>query len=333
MSVKNRFLLLILSAALLVTPLFSCTDKNQNDKKNAETVLTIGGFDVPYEVYRCAVLTQRNSYESKYGDNVWTGDSAAQMKEELEDDVLAYLKNLYAVLSLGEDYNISKEDPVITEGLEAKRESDIQEYGNEDNFEDALALENMNDSVYRFLTSVSLVSDELYYAMINAGDINTDKEYVKNIIESDEFIRVKQVLISDTNGKSDAENREKAEKVLALAREGKDFDELVSEYSEDLYMFGNTHGYYMIKGVWHKEFENAAFKLEIGEISDIIKTDSGYSIIKRYEKEDDYMEQSFDTLAKSYYDSVFSVTRENRAEGLEIHTTELYESCDILTME
>lgn len=59
------------------------------------------------------------------------------------------------------------------------------------------------------------------------------------------------------------------------------FSELASQYSDcssarnkgDLGLFG--------RGQMQKPFEDAAFSLEVGELSDIVSTDSGYHIILR----------------------------------------------------
>ena len=75
--------------------------------------------------------------------------------------------------------------------------------------------------------------------------------------------------------------REKAEEILKEVREKKDsFENLAKKYSEDLSAKeGGDLGYFG-RGVMVKEFEEVAFSLNPGEISDLVKTRYGYHIIK-----------------------------------------------------
>ena len=70
--------------------------------------------------------------------------------------------------------------------------------------------------------------------------------------------------------------------ILERIKTGEKFGKLAKELSTDKGS-GKKDGNlgYFKKGMMVKPFEEAAFKLEIGEISEPIKTEFGYHIIKR----------------------------------------------------
>jgi parvulin-like peptidyl-prolyl isomerase len=81
------------------------------------------------------------------------------------------------------------------------------------------------------------------------------------------------------------QNRTKAEDVLKRARAGEDFTKLAKEFSSDA---GNKDkggdlGWFG-KGAMVPAFEEAAFKLKPGEISDLVETPFGLHIIKLEER-------------------------------------------------
>jgi peptidyl-prolyl cis-trans isomerase D len=80
--------------------------------------------------------------------------------------------------------------------------------------------------------------------------------------------------------------RAQAEKVLAEARKpGADFAKLANQYTEE--EVGKTRGGdldFFGRGRMAKEFEDAAFALEVGQISDVVKSPFGFHIIKVTDK-------------------------------------------------
>ncbi|HUR33530.1 MAG TPA: peptidyl-prolyl cis-trans isomerase [Vicinamibacterales bacterium] len=99
-----------------------------------------------------------------------------------------------------------------------------------------------------------------------------------------EQVRASHVLLK-TEGKDDAAVKARAEEVLKEARGGADFAELAKKYSEDDSNSKNGGDLdYFGRGRMVPEFDAAAFAMEVGQISDVVKTQFGYHIIKLTDK-------------------------------------------------
>ena len=71
--------------------------------------------------------------------------------------------------------------------------------------------------------------------------------------------------------------------ILEKIKNGEKFGKLAKEHSIDsgsAKKDGNLG--YFTKGMMVKQFEQTAFKLQIGEVSEPVKTEFGYHIIKRF---------------------------------------------------
>lgn len=72
--------------------------------------------------------------------------------------------------------------------------------------------------------------------------------------------------------------------IMERIKKGEKFGKLAKELSIDSGSAKKDGSLgYFTKGMMVKPFEEAAFKLQIGEISEPIKTEFGYHIIKRFE--------------------------------------------------
>jgi len=96
-------------------------------------------------------------------------------------------------------------------------------------------------------------------------------------------------ILFTTVGKTDAEVTEikkKGEDILAQARKGANFEDLARKYSDDpgSKAKGGDLGW-LLQGQTVPEFQQAAFSLPKGQISDLVKTQYGFHIIKVLDKE------------------------------------------------
>ncbi|MEJ6952509.1 peptidylprolyl isomerase [Natronospora cellulosivora (SeqCode)] len=108
---------------------------------------------------------------------------------------------------------------------------------------------------------------------IALDDEAVENYYNENIEEfnRDEEVEASHILV---------ETAEKAEEVMVKLNNGADFADMAREYSTDgSANQGGTLGSFA-RGVMIPEFENVAFEMEVGEISDIVETQFGYHIIK-----------------------------------------------------
>ncbi len=102
-----------------------------------------------------------------------------------------------------------------------------------------------------------------------------------------ERVHVEHILFK-TIGKTDAEIaeiRKKAEEVLDLAKHNGNFEDLAKKNSEDTTKDKGGDLGWIVRQQTVPEFENAAFTLPKGSISDLVKTQYGFHIIKVLDKE------------------------------------------------
>lgn len=326
MNIKKLISFLV-CAVLLCSCFSSCMNGNKRE------VMEIDGYSVPYEVYRYVCVNSRRDIESEYGTDVWDSDKADEAKTALEDTIKESLASLYTVCSLGRDYGIEWDDDSIEATVNLERNALVDEYGSEDEFSAALEEAAMTDGAFMFIKSNEILIDEVYLKIAYSDEKNSDSEYLKELFMSDSFIRVKQILVGGENGGTDEENLEIAKGIKTKLDAGEDFDVLCREYNNDLYMFNNDTGYYITRGTRDLAFEDAAFALAIGETSDIVKTASGYSIIKRYEKDARYITENLNSLTDEYFESLYTAAYEKKFQSVHDSMPSLPDDIDIIDIK
>jgi peptidyl-prolyl cis-trans isomerase D len=142
----------------------------------------------------------------------------------------------------------------------------------------------------RRVVEYGLLDQEKIRQNVQISDEDLKIKYQQNIQDYQVPNRVHaEHILFMTVGKPDAEVDEikkKAEDVLKQVKKGAKFDELAKKYSEDpgSKEKGGDLGW-LIQGQTVPEFEKVAFSLQPGQVSDLVKTQYGFHIIKALEKE------------------------------------------------
>ncbi|WP_419392958.1 foldase protein PrsA [Cytobacillus praedii] len=167
---------------------------------------------------------------------------------------------------------------VSKEELDAEMTAYMESYGGKDAFEEILANNGVERSTIEKNIENYLVTKKLLEPRIKITDEEMKEYFEEN---KDSYAQAEQVQASHILVEDEATAKEVRKKL----DEGKDFAELAAEYSTDS-SNSNSGGElgYFARGEMVSEFEDAAFALETGKISNPVKTEHGYHIIKVTDK-------------------------------------------------
>lgn len=331
----------LLCAVMICLTAVSCDLSLRSSKDETTVVMTVGGYDVTMELYRYFVLNYKDQLDLEEGEAI-SDEDAEKIREKTENSI----KELFAVISLAAEHQVDRNNKTVDSAVDAALKGERNGYENDNEYLDALAEGYMTHNVYELLQTNIICADELYYKMMNDGTIKCDKDFLNDYIYGDGFIRIKQILImgdssrkvygdmilSAEDSHTDEEAKALATTAMNRAKAGEDFDTLVSEYGESIFMFSNIDGYYICEGAWDDVNSDAAFALEIGEVSDVIESEKGYSVFKRLEKDEAYIKKNYQDLCDTYTKAQYSLIVEKRYAELTLEKTEAYDEISIKDM-
>ncbi len=283
----------ILAAAMIAAVSFtgcgksgeSSTEAPSSVKVDSKTVAEVDGVKLDtgllnYYIYQAAVNEEYKANQNFSGDfssvNWDEKDSDGKTKgDKIKESALKELMGKQLVVQLGKDNGVTLSDDEKNQATDSIEQFKNQ-YGEEAlnaNMQ-AMGLKSAED--YQKLYEI-----ETLYRKVETDFVKNKDKYASVNLEEyqdPDQICVQHILIKNDSQKY-SDPKATIDEVLARAKNGEDFTELMKEYNEDT---GETEGGYCFgRGEMVSEFENAAFALNYNEISDVVKTEYGYHIIKR----------------------------------------------------
>lgn len=281
LKLSRKAMLLFFAATLTLS---GCQNKEAQENGGTKIVLTTGFSD--NEIFRidkssCTVpevmvylMNTKNQYEEIFGEEIWnTSHEGMTLEENIKETVLAKIAKIKAMNLLAQQEGITLSEE---EKQKTKKAAEVYYASlNDTEIEQLAVTEELIISMY----DEYALAEKVYEHLI--ADINPE-------ISDDEArtITVQHVLIKtyslNENGErvpytdqAKSEAYQTAKEVWQKAMDGEDFAGLITEYSED-----SNSSYSFSKGSMDEAFEQAAFNLGTGEISNVVESESGYHIIK-----------------------------------------------------
>ncbi|MDT8317108.1 MAG: peptidylprolyl isomerase [bacterium] len=147
-----------------------------------------------------------------------------------------------------------------------------------------LTIEGVKKSVTEQLSVQKMLEKEVQ-SKISISDKEISKFYSENpdYFKTKDSVRASHILIKteeNDDEKKLAEARKKIDAILVELKKGGDFAKIAQEKSEGPSAPNGGDLGYFGKGQMVPSFEEAVYKLKVGEISDVVKTQFGFHVIK-----------------------------------------------------
>lgn len=167
---------------------------------------------------------------------------------------------------------------VTADEIDKEVEELAEYYGGKDAMTQTLAMYNINLDQVREDVTVNIKLEKLLSQRIEITDQEVQEHFQVNqeAYAVEEQIKVSHILV---------ENEQEAQEIKTLLAEGGNFNDLARERSTDPGSKEQGGDLGMItRGEMGEEFDQVAFALQPGQISDPVKSEYGYHIIKVDEK-------------------------------------------------
>ena len=231
-------------------------------------------------------------YRNSKGVQVGARGDQLELLKQLRAEAMEALVEQELVKQAAEREGIEGEPAEVDKTIEELRAV----FDRDDQFRMKLESDGFSEESYRRhisrMIAAKIYLDRIRMDVADVSDVELERFYAENEarLTLPEQVRVRHILLKwKPMGTQDdrAAIREQMKPILERARAGEDFAALAAEYSEDFSTKTNGGDTGLFgPGTMVPEFEQVAFSLDVGEVSDPVNTVFGVHILKLEERQE-----------------------------------------------
>lgn len=292
---NKKILALVLATSFALS---ACTNDQVKDKKDNgsnETQTSESAKEEKIPDDAVAMVAGEKIDKKAYKDEMSFYSAMLASQQQLKPSIVQMLVQDKLISNDMKKNNIKVDDKELND----KFLQYIEQFGGQEKFDKMLDDYNMTSDKFK----ETIKKDEIYqkhrewFEEKNPASDEEIKKYFDDNKDSLSQVKASHILVEDENT---------ANEVKEKLDNGEDFKELAKQYSKDTANAnkGGDLGYFT-KDQMVKEFSDKAFSMKKDEISDPVKTNYGYHIIKVDDKKDS-PEALKDEITKALNDKKYS---------------------------
>jgi len=215
--------------------------------------------------------------------------------KEIARDVLKYIIDERVLLAKAEEDTITVEDAQVEASLESRVSELINRFGSVQKVEELFGApisklkRDYRDDVQKMLVVQMVRQTKLADVKISRPEVEMFYETMKDslpVIKPQ--VHLRHILMTATaGGAARAAANEKIAEIQDQLKQGVSFESLARKYSDDpgTASRGGELGFFE-RGTLFDNFEDKAFSMDVGQISDVVETPLGLHLIQVIAKED-----------------------------------------------
>ncbi len=278
----NRKLILVIVTIFILSMVLNGCGTSKED-----SVAIVNGDAISKSEFGINFDINKKMYENQLGTDIMSKDigQGKTFEEELKQVVLDNLIVEKIILQDAEKQKITVKDKEVEDAINQF----VVSVGGQEKLKGFLKQNNMTEDFMKKRMKTEMIIDKyknlFFESIISEEDVK--KQYEENK-EEYVLIRASHILVK---------TEEEAKDILKQISEGKSFEDLTSLSTESGAAERKGDLGYFTRGEMVPEFGEAAFELKPGEISDVVKSEFGYHVIKLTDRKEAFEDVKDNVLA------------------------------------